>query len=31
LSKEDELKKRPKFNTMVTTKQSLGGFKSSGF
>ncbi|CAG2237738.1 unnamed protein product [Mytilus edulis] len=24
LSKEDELKKRPKFNTMVTTKQTLG-------
>ncbi|XP_063437790.1 tetratricopeptide repeat protein 23-like [Mytilus trossulus] len=31
LSKEDELKKRPKFNTMVTTKQTLGGFKSSAF
>lgn len=31
LSKEDELKKRPKFNTMVKTKQSLGGCKPQPF
>lgn len=31
LSKEDELKKRPKFNTMVTTKKSLGGCQPVSF